>query len=452
MVYRDKRTVSDRLRKKLAEKNKASKGSAKTICLNMIVRNESQNMPRLLNSLVGIIDMACITDTGSTDDTIEVIHNWFKNNKNEKGESIPYTICEDEFVNFAVSRTKSLKNSKEKYPDADYYLLSDADFVWVVNWDVFDKSMLSAGKYTVVQKSQWMDYFNIRLVNSKIDWESIGVTHELWTEDSTKDFMGYAYDVIEGLYIEDKEDGGYKAEKFTRDRKLLLGGLADPKTTKNLITRYKFYMGQTLKDLGEYEESIKYYELRILDAKWQEEVYYSMYMIGFNYQMIHQNKLQVLSLVTKSRLLLEEEQAIVDRWHAKDRNVRTLANEIEGAAELALKNYLKAYSYRKTRGEALWRYVSLARMLGRYDEAYTYAEIGRKIVYPRDTLFLERCCYSFLFDLELVQIGALSPKHRELCRKSILILAVRDDLGEYYSYVFSEARKAYAKQTPSRGK
>ena len=42
------------------------------ICLNMIVKNESKVITRLLESVSPIIDTYCICDTGSTDDTKEI--------------------------------------------------------------------------------------------------------------------------------------------------------------------------------------------------------------------------------------------------------------------------------------------------------------------------------------------------------------------------------------------
>ena len=54
-----------------------------TLCLNMIVRNESRIIRRLLESVCGVIDSYCICDTGSTDNTVEIIETFFQ----EKGIS-----------------------------------------------------------------------------------------------------------------------------------------------------------------------------------------------------------------------------------------------------------------------------------------------------------------------------------------------------------------------------
>ena len=50
---------------------------APTICLNMIVKNESKIIFRLLETVLPIIDTYCICDTGSTDMTKELIKEFF---------------------------------------------------------------------------------------------------------------------------------------------------------------------------------------------------------------------------------------------------------------------------------------------------------------------------------------------------------------------------------------
>ena len=48
-----------------------------SICLNMIVKNESAIIRRLFDSVLPIIDTYCICDTGSTDNTKEIIDEYF---------------------------------------------------------------------------------------------------------------------------------------------------------------------------------------------------------------------------------------------------------------------------------------------------------------------------------------------------------------------------------------
>ena len=51
------------------------------ICLNMIVKNESKIIVRLLKSVLRFIDYFVIIDTGSEDDTIQTIHDFFEENE-----------------------------------------------------------------------------------------------------------------------------------------------------------------------------------------------------------------------------------------------------------------------------------------------------------------------------------------------------------------------------------
>ena len=55
--------------------------SSPTLCLNMIVKNESKIITRLFDSVLHVIDSYCICDTGSTDNTIELITDYFKSKK-----------------------------------------------------------------------------------------------------------------------------------------------------------------------------------------------------------------------------------------------------------------------------------------------------------------------------------------------------------------------------------
>ena len=52
-----------------------------TICLNMIVKNEEKVILKLLNSVYKIIDFYCICDTGSVDNTKQIIKDFFEDKK-----------------------------------------------------------------------------------------------------------------------------------------------------------------------------------------------------------------------------------------------------------------------------------------------------------------------------------------------------------------------------------
>ena len=184
--------------------------SLPTICLSMIVKNESKIICRFLDSIKSIIDYACICDTGSTDDTINVINNYFETN-NMKGK-----VITKEFVNFQENRNFVLNEAK-KY--GDYLLFLDADMM-LVNAEKIDKTKLKGEGYLILQKGGALSYYNLRLVPSNSNCEYIGVTHEFLSFDGPKINL-------DDVYINDVGDGGCKQDKFTRDELLLKKGLKD---------------------------------------------------------------------------------------------------------------------------------------------------------------------------------------------------------------------------------
>ena len=74
-----------------------------TLCLNMIVKNESSIITRLLDSVLPIIDSYCICDTGCTDNTIEVMRTFFEKH-NKKGKFV-----NEPFRDFGYNRSFALK-------------------------------------------------------------------------------------------------------------------------------------------------------------------------------------------------------------------------------------------------------------------------------------------------------------------------------------------------------
>src|SRR5438105_1336932 len=63
----------------------STKEKRKTVCVNMIVKNEKDVITRCLGSVLPIIDYWVIVDTGSTDGTQKIIKDFMKENK-VKGE------------------------------------------------------------------------------------------------------------------------------------------------------------------------------------------------------------------------------------------------------------------------------------------------------------------------------------------------------------------------------
>src|SRR6185369_12411720 len=84
----------------------------KTLALTMIVKNEVHNLPRLFESVKGCFDHAYITDTGSTDGTLEYLSSPYSFND----IGCPITVlkfpwCDD----FSKARNHALPHIKQDY-------------------------------------------------------------------------------------------------------------------------------------------------------------------------------------------------------------------------------------------------------------------------------------------------------------------------------------------------
>lgn len=113
------------MKKKSISKKVKPKVKAPTISVCMMVRNEAENLPRILGSVKNIVapDELMIFDTGSEDNTVEIARNW--------GAKIVEVDNLDEYfeptkwgkkINFSKARNRSFADAS-----SDWVLLVDAD-------------------------------------------------------------------------------------------------------------------------------------------------------------------------------------------------------------------------------------------------------------------------------------------------------------------------------------
>ena len=241
-----------------------------TLCLNMIVKNESKIIKRLFDSVISIIDSYCICDTGSTDNTIQIIEDYFK----EKG--ISGKIVQEPFQNFCHNRNFALQSCIGL---SDYVILLDADMILEIT--NFDKSILnSAQSFNILQGNNSFYYQNLRIVRNNGLYKYVGVTHEYIDIPKNSTIINLNKPDI---FINDVGDGGAKSDKFERDIRLLTDGIKDEPNNH----RYYFYLANSYHDLGKYEEAIPFYIKRIEFGGWQEEVWYSYYRLGLCYKNLN---------------------------------------------------------------------------------------------------------------------------------------------------------------------
>ena len=315
-----------------------------TLCLNMIVKNESKIITRMFDSVLSVIDSYCICDTGSTDNTVEIIQEYFSK------KSIPGKVVIEPFKNFCHNRNFALQSCVGL---SDYVLLMDAD----MKLDIrnFDKNMLKEyDSFNILQGNNDFYYYNMRIVKNNALYSYTGVTHEYINTPSGNHNHNMEKSTI---FINDLGDGGCKSNKFERDIKLLLDGIKEePKND-----RYHFYLANTYHDTNQLEEAINYYKKRIEFGGWEQEVWYSYYKMGFCYKKLNK---------------------IAD----------------------AISCWLEGYNFLPKRIENLYEIIHHYRNISKQRLALTFYEIADKVIKENhkrdDFLFLHNDVYTYKLALE----------------------------------------------------
>ena len=263
--------------------------TVKIVFIGMI-KNESQIIQRCLQHILPFVDAFCITDTGSTDNTIDKCLEFFSLHQVKN-----FRICEDkQFVNFGVNRTSSFRNTKNFVKDlgwdleTTFGLLIDADMILKVS-KTFDRNIIyKYDECRIMQKNrEGLEYYNTRLVRMAKAWICRGVTHEYWGLDYTspeKILLNHEKThnqaVIQSeLWIDDVSDGGCKTDKLERDIRLLTAALDDAED-EMIKSRYYFYLAQSYVGIKDYDKAIKFYKKRIEFGGWYEELWCSCFYIA----------------------------------------------------------------------------------------------------------------------------------------------------------------------------
>ena len=365
------------------------------ICLNMIVKNESRIIIRLLESVAPYIDEYVICDTGSTDNTKELIHRFFAerriggqviggqviggqvidgkgidgqviDGKGIDGKGIDGMIIDEPFRDFGYNRSVALKACDAM--EADYVLLLDADMVFWVNPEVSparfremlkSESGSNSSAFYLLQGTDTFHYKNMRIVKNRSGFSYWGVTHEYVQYPKETVITGIDKNVA---FIKDIGDGGSKHDKFIRDIRLLRKGLEDVPNND----RYTFYLANSLKDSQQLDEAIETYKKRIEIGGWIEEIWFSCYSIGKCYQS-------------------------------------------KGNMESAVYWWMEAYNKYPKRIENLYQIIKYYRIRGNQYLAYTFYTLAdyerNKNTNWTEYLFLERDVYDFKLDYELSILG-----------------------------------------------
>jgi len=330
------------------------------LVLTQIVKNEAHVITRMLNSIKPIVDIVCLVDTGSTDDTIEVVKNWGTQN------NIETHVFERTFDNFENSRNYSIQMAREVTKDRgnDFWgFWLDADETIEVlpsfNKNKIDKDLYMFNTYINVMKYTRNECF-------KLDkpFRFYGPVHEYIVCDDKNITSG----LMEGINVRVQMDGGswkgnipdkYKSHAFVLE-KYIDQNRQDP--------RWIFYTAQSYHDSAcmpdnreENEErlrrSLKFYKERISRPDgYPEEVFYSQFRVG------------------------------------------TIMRALEEPWNLIMNEFLKAYSFDPLRAEPIKAIIDYYLSVGEWHNAYLFSKFAKvnfhdRNPYPQRLLFVDESLY-----------------------------------------------------------
>lgn len=327
---------------------------------NAIVKNESGRILRAAASVLPYIKSYSILDTGSDDNTTDLIRDFFD------AAGIKGRIHFGYFKNFSQARNDAfahaqMDNCDSELVQCDFALLMDADMeLRVTDPTAFEPlNDPLAISFDMMQKAGPMSYANRRVLN--LSWDKppyVGVTHEYMDVPAKA--------MIHGADFLDHADGANRPEKFVRDIALLEEGLKDDPNNG----RYIYYLANSYRDAGEFKKAAETYQRRIDLGGWDEETHSAMMHLG-----------------------------------SCEKELRNFGGFVDAM--------LQAYNFRPQRAEPLYELAKAYRDRNQQRTGLIFAKAGLNHTRPSDVLFVNDYVYEHGLRYEYSIMGFYDPLARD---------------------------------------
>jgi len=292
------------------------------LTLAMIVKNEAPNIERCLESVYPFINYYVIADTGSTDNTKEIIKNFF----DKKG--IPGEVLDHPWEDFGTNRSKVLEACLGK---TKWAMMIDADdFInGTLPVSSFDDNL---DGYVVKIKRGPYEWYRAQLFNlAKKKWWYEEPLHEYAVCEQPMNVQklegDYSWEVrTEGCRF--RETNGDDREKYRRDYNVLKKYLeVDPNQP-----RKQFYLAQSAFDAHMFDVAEIEYEKRANMGQWPEEVFYSWMRVGICRELLGKPLNEVIDAFMKAHEAVPNRcepfyhMSCIYRKHGRNRNAFVMAS------------------------------------------------------------------------------------------------------------------------------
>jgi glycosyltransferase involved in cell wall biosynthesis len=333
----------------------SAKPREKSICLNMIVKNENSVIKNCLSSVKGMIDYWVIVDTGSTDGTQETIREFMKD--------VPGELYERPWVNFEHNRNEALALAKNK---ASYTLFMDADEVLIFS-NEFARPELDKDLYSIkLEQKEGANSIKWFMVNNKLDWKWQGVIHETITCSEVK-----SQELIKGVVNYSDTSLGARSKdprKYLRDALVLEEELEKDPTN----TRYQFYLAVAYLNANELHSALKNFEKRAKMGGEEGEVF--------------------ISLLLKARL----------------------QEHFQVPSDVVIENYQKAHNHTPSRAESLFYLGSYYLDSKEYELAYETLKMAPTSFEPEEIFFTDAQIYDWKLQYFIARACLHLEKYEEM--------------------------------------
>lgn len=238
----------------------------------LMVKNEESVICQTLDPYIREgLQSFLIFDTGSTDNTVQVVEDYFREN-----QVTDWCIFQEPFVDFEVSRNRALDLAEERFPDATFLLMPDAEWYLqnvggLINF-CYEQADKTIGCYLIRIANGNIDFRTSRLIRSKVGARFVGDVHEVIVAETYEKAPADIFFELGASRVGIEKS----RQRWHRDKEKLLARYKknpeDPRTT--------FYLAQTYECLEEFEKAYEYYLIRCQQQGWIEETFESFYRLG----------------------------------------------------------------------------------------------------------------------------------------------------------------------------
>ena len=242
------------------------------LSLVMIVKNEADSITETLLSVRDHVDYYCILDTGSTDNTVDLIEKAMNGTKGR--------VYYEPFVDFGTTRNRAIEleggySSFAIMLSGDETVKHASHLRKVLSQYQYVQNKVDAFRINIEYDGQ--EYTSVRIHRTDSNWSYIGKVHEVMSGPSNPHRIQNA-SIVHALNEKNRQD---KRERAKLDLVILLN-----EWPTNPSHRNAFYIAQSYQTMGNYSQAYEWYEKRWKTKGWSEEEYAARFRMAYMAELL----------------------------------------------------------------------------------------------------------------------------------------------------------------------